>query len=385
MRKLILLAFIALTVLACQPRPKAPQIILSSAKKNLWFLSERYPFQFMRIELYENHAEGLPSLTLELKVFTDSVGSTWRENASATEIDFVRPRKGTIVLTPKLDKVGYSGRYSPDKINLPLIDVRIGKAHATMLYTDNEAEVDRVLRENNKLKLDVVWGPTPPAVSDQMFAFTKPTANDLIYDLGCGDARILIAAAVKYGARGIGYDLDQKLLDKGMAAARHEKVDHLIQLSNQNLFTADISSATIVAIYLGERNNNKLKPKLFRELRPGTQVVSHNWHMTDWLPDKSQLVQNKARIVYYWVIPANYSGVWKSANGQTQLTMRQHYQMVDVTVKSSAGEKIFEQNRAVGNTLTLPEIGKLELAGGRLIGPAGEFIREAGTEEPFAL
>ncbi|MBV6493020.1 MAG: hypothetical protein LDLANPLL_01027 [Turneriella sp.] len=378
-------ASIAIAVIACHPRPKTAQIVLENPKKSYWFLSERYPYQFMRIELHEKHTEGLPSLTLELKILTDSVGSTWRENGAATEIAFIRPQKGTIVLTPQKDTKAYVGRYKIDKIKLPVIDVRIGKEHKALLYTTDEAEVDRVLRENDKLKLDVVWGPTPTSVSDIMFAFTKPTANDTIYDLGCGDARILIRAAEKFGSRGIGYDLDQKLLDKGMAEAKKRKVDHLVTLSNQNLFTANISDATIVALYLGERNNNKLKPKLFRDLKPGTKIVSHNWHMTDWQVDNSQLTKDKTRIVYFWIMPANLSGVWQSADSTTRLTIHQQYQMVDATIFSNGGEKKFEGLRIVGTKLTIPQLDTLEFIDGKLVGKTEKFIRKEGTQEPFAM
>lgn len=111
---------------------------------------------------------------------------------------------------------------------------------------------------------------------ETMFRLTKPTAADVLFDLGCGDARILVAAARRFRTRGVGYDIDTRLLDKGRNDAQKNRVAELITLRAEDLFAADLSSATIVAIYLSDRINSKLRPKFFRELRPGTRIVSHN-------------------------------------------------------------------------------------------------------------
>lgn len=245
--------------------------------------------------------------------------------------------------------------------------------------------MDRILREKNKLKLDVVWGPTQTEVYEQMFVFTKPTKHDVLFDLGCGDGRILIAAAKKFGARGVGYDLDPQLIAKGQAAARRDGISQLIDLKTENLFAADLSSATIIALYLSDRINGKLKPKFFRELKPGTRIVSHNWHMGDWQYDARKAVANNERLVYYWVMPANFSGVWKSVDGKTELIIKQQYQMLEGTLKYGTEQKSFEQARAAGGKVTFQGIGAFELVGSRLVGAGYEFTRVDGTEEPFAL
>lgn len=235
----------------------------------------------MRIELYDRHVEGLPSLTMEFRIKAESAGATWKEHNAHVQINFLRPEKGTVSITPVTDRSRYHGRYRQDKLDLPLIEVRMGNQINILHYTESEEQMDKLLRAKNKLRLDVVWGPTQPEVYDAMFAFTRPTANDVMFDLGCGDARILTAAARRFGTTGIGYELDPKLVERGLAAAKQQNVANLITLKTENLFAADLSSATIIAIYLSDRINQKLKPKFFRELKPGTRIVSHNWHMGD--------------------------------------------------------------------------------------------------------
>ena len=224
---------------------------------------------------------------------------------------------------------------------------------------------------------------------ETMFRLTKPTAADVLFDLGCGDARILVAAARRFRTRGVGYDIDTRLLDKGRNDAQKNRVAELITLRAEDLFAADLSSATIVAIYLSDRINSKLRPKFFRELRPGTRIVSHNWHMGDWLPDARVFTQDRTRVVYYWVIPANFSGRWIENTG-TDLTIRQHYQVAEISLEGAPVGAKQQEYRVDAFRLRHPELGILELSGETLSvtkrgSPTRLFHRQPGTMEPPAI
>jgi SAM-dependent methyltransferase len=388
MRKMLLP--VALCVFAaCHPPLQKPSITLDAPKKGYWFLSEKFSYQFMRVELYDNHVEGLPSLTMEFRTKVESAGVAWKPDGEKVQITYKRPESGSVTLTPVTDRKLYRGRYQADKLSLPLIEVKLGRDRRVMYYTEDEAEMDRLLREKNKLRLDVVWGPTLPEVIETMFAFTHPTKNDVMFDLGCGDARILIAAARRFGTRGIGYDLDPKLIERGNATAKQQKVSELITLRTENLFAADLSSATIIAIYLSDRINSKLKPKFFRELKPGTQIVSHNWHMGDWQYDGRRAMEDKSRVVYYWIIPSNLSGVWETEGG-ARLTIHQHYQIAELQFDEGGKTTKAENLRIQGVKLTHPALGAFAIDGEVLTLnkpglPPKVFRRRAGTIEPFSI
>lgn len=388
MRK-FLLALAGFSFIACQPRVEKPAITLDAPKKGYWFLSEKFPYQFMRVELYDNHVEGLPSLTMEFRTKVESAGASWKAEGNAVRISYKKPESGSVTLTPVADAKLYHGRYSNDRLKLPAIEVKLGRDRKVMYYTESEEEMDRLLREKNKLRLDVVWGPTLPEVIETMFRFTQPRADDIMFDLGCGDARILIAAAKRFGTRGVGYDLDPKLIERGNAMARQQKVSELISLKTENLFAADLSSATIIAIYLSDRINSKLKPKFFRELRPGTRIVSHNWHMGDWQYDGRRAMEDKSRVVYYWMIPANFSGIWESADG-LKLTIHQHYQVAELDFEEADKTARSENLRIQGTKLPHAKLGVLEISGETLTLtkpglPPKTFRRRTGSLEPFAL
>ncbi|MFW6136861.1 MAG: SAM-dependent methyltransferase [Candidatus Aminicenantaceae bacterium] len=161
-------------------------------------------------------------------------------------------------------------------------------------------------------ELDVPYVPTPKAVVEEMLRLAEINENDILYDLGCGDGRILITAAVKYGIRGVGVDLDPKRIKESRESARKAGVEHLVEFHNKNLFETDLHEASIVTLYLLPSVNVKLRPKLLNEVKPGTQVISHDFSMKEWLEDKSIQVGDDEQIhmVYYWVVPANVTGIW---------------------------------------------------------------------------
>jgi precorrin-6B methylase 2 len=148
---------------------------------------------------------------------------------------------------------------------------------------------------------DVVYVPTPPEVVDAMLEVAGVTKNDVVYDLGCGDGRIPVAAASKYGARAVGVDIDPQRVQEANENVKKAGVDRLVTIRNEDLFTIDLSEATVVTLYLLPSLNQRLIPKFMKELKPGTRVVSHAFDMGDWKPEKELDVMG--RKVYLWTIP----------------------------------------------------------------------------------
>ena len=148
---------------------------------------------------------------------------------------------------------------------------------------------------------DVFYVPTPQPVVEAMLKMAKVTDKDVVYDLGCGDGRIPIAAAQEFGARGIGIDIDPARIAEAIENAKAAGVTSKVTFLNQDLFTADFSDATVVTLYLLPSLNEKLIPKL-KALKPGTRIVSHAFDMgEEWKPE--QTIEVDGRKVFYWTIP----------------------------------------------------------------------------------
>jgi ubiquinone/menaquinone biosynthesis C-methylase UbiE len=152
-------------------------------------------------------------------------------------------------------------------------------------------------------KLDVWYVATPHEVVDRMLDVARVRTGDVVYDLGCGDGRMVIAAAKKFGTRGVGIDLDPARIREAQANAQRAGVDKSITFKVGDLFETDLSEATVVMLYLLPEVNRRLKPKLFAELQPGARVVSHDFDMgPDWPPDRHVKFGNDN--IYMWVMPA---------------------------------------------------------------------------------
>jgi len=134
-----------------------------------------------------------------------------------------------------------------------------------------------------------------------MLKLAKVTEKDVVYDLGCGDGRIVIAAAKEFGARGVGIDIDPQRIEDSIRNAKAAGVSDRVRFIEGDLFEADIRDATVVTLFLWPSLNLKLRPKLLRELQPGTRVVSYIHDMADWKPEAIQYVNG--RPIYLWVIP----------------------------------------------------------------------------------
>jgi SAM-dependent methyltransferase len=143
---------------------------------------------------------------------------------------------------------------------------------------------------------------TPDRVVSAMLKLAGVSRSDIVYDLGCGDGRIVISAAKEYGAHGTGIDLNPDRIQEARAGARKAGVAGLVKFEVNDLFAADIHNATIVALYLLPDVNLRLRPKLLKDLRPGARVVSNSFGMGDWKPEKEQIVDGNH--IYLWTIPA---------------------------------------------------------------------------------
>ncbi len=148
---------------------------------------------------------------------------------------------------------------------------------------------------------DVIYVPTPEPVVEAMLQVANVTKNDVVYDLGCGDGRIPVTAAKKYGARGVCFDIDPERIKEANANVAKNNVGNLVKVVQGDLFEQDLSGATVITLYLLPSLNVKLMPKLMKELRPGTRIVSHAFDMGDWKPEKELDVDG--RKVYFWTIP----------------------------------------------------------------------------------
>lgn len=151
--------------------------------------------------------------------------------------------------------------------------------------------------------IDVPYVPTPDNVALRMLRLARVGRNDVVYDLGCGDGRLVIAAARRYGAYGMGIDIDPARIREAKANARAARVERRTEFLLGDLFTADLSRATVVTLYLLPRLNLRLRPRLWQQLGVGARVVSHGFDMGDeWPPDRTEMVNGTP--IHYWVITA---------------------------------------------------------------------------------
>ncbi|MBD2300859.1 cyclopropane-fatty-acyl-phospholipid synthase family protein [Nostoc sp. FACHB-190] len=147
---------------------------------------------------------------------------------------------------------------------------------------------------------DVPYVPTPQPVVDAMLQVAKVGKNDVLYDLGSGDGRIVVTAAQKYGTRGVGIDISPERIQEANANAQTAGVTDRVEFRQQDLFKTDLSQATVITLYLLPEVNLRLRPELLK-LKPGTRIVSHAFDMGDWKPQQTLQVDGKT--IYYWVVP----------------------------------------------------------------------------------
>jgi SAM-dependent methyltransferase len=216
--------------------------------------------------------------------------------------------------------------------------------------------------------LDTPYVPTPEIVVKRMLKLADVRAGETVIDLGSGDGRLVIAAALKYGARGFGVDLDPRLVERSNEAARRAGVADRVKFLRQDLFQTDFRAADVLTLYLLPDVNMALRPKILSDLRPGTRVVSHDFGMQEWRPDAQETVPapdktvgfRKESAVYLWVVPARVEGDWsleivsRDRVRTIPLALRQEFQMVSGSVKVPAKESVpVSDGRLRGDELRL--------------------------------
>ena len=183
-------------------------------------------------------------------------------------------------------------------------------ASAVVLLVALNAQAQTAPAKEEPRRPDVIFVPTPEDVVDEMLKIANVTGKDVLYDLGSGDGRIPITAAKKYGTRGVGIDIDPERIKEANENLKKAGVGDKVKFIQGDLFQQDLSQATVITLYLLPALNVKLRPTLLK-LKPGTRIVSHDFDMGDWKPDKQ--VKVGTRNVYFWTVPAggNYPKIAK--------------------------------------------------------------------------
>lgn len=224
---------------------------------------------------------------------------------------------------------------------------------------------------------------TPDGVVERMLALAGTRADDVVVDLGSGDGRIVIAAARRFGARGIGIELDRGLVELSRRNAETAQVAARVSFVQGDVLTADLSQASVVTLYLLPGLIDKLRPRFIYELRPGTRIVAHAFGMAGWKPDRTQTVriaephpgQGPESKLYLWIVPAEARGAWRGSGQEVRI--EQNYQHVEVAGAQRArlsGRDIAWESAS--GTFT----GRVE--GERI---AGEVLAPDGSRRPFVL
>lgn len=173
---------------------------------------------------------------------------------------------------------------------------------------DKDADAKTSKKEDNP-EPDVPYWPTPPKVVDKMLEMAEIKKGDIVYDLGCGDARILVAAAKKYGVKGFGFDIDPEMVKQSLENVKKNNVEDLVTIKKADIFTLDLKDANVVTLYLMPELNVRLMPQL-EKLKPGSRIVSHDWDMKGAKPKeivklraKNAMGLEREHKVYLWVVP----------------------------------------------------------------------------------
>ena len=231
--------------------------------------------------------------------------------------------------------------------------------------------------------------PTPQVVVDEMLKIGRVGPGDFVVDLGSGDGVIVLTAAQRLKAQGFGVDIDPELVKLSNNEAKKRGIADRAAFYVQDVFKADISKATVVTLYLLPGMMINLRPKILKELKPGTRVVSHDYHFDDWAPDdqftwdvpEKEAINGVPRAtVYLWIVPARIAGRWRlslatPAGEKFELTLKQQYQSIDGAV-AGAGmkEQKLTQSRLAGNDISFafPSGSDRHLFKGRISGEAME-------------
>jgi len=204
--------------------------------------------------------------------------------------------------------------------------------------------------------LDVPYVPTPEHIVEAMLKLAKPTTDDFLVDLGCGDGRIPIMAAQKYGVRGFGVDMNPVRIKEARANAVKAGVTDKVEFIEGDLFQTDFKKASVLTLYLLPLVNMALRPSIL-EMKPGTRIVSHAFHMEDWKADATE--QYEFRTVYYWVVPAKVAGRWvgTSAGAKVELDLVQKFQELSGTATIDGKSATVKAGKVTGEAIEI-EVGR---------------------------
>jgi SAM-dependent methyltransferase len=210
---------------------------------------------------------------------------------------------------------------------------------------------------------DIHYVPTPQELVEVMLDMAKVGKDDIVYDLGSGDGRLVIAAAKEYGASGIGIDIDPQRIDESRENAKKAGVEDKVRFREQDLFESDFHEATVVTLYLLNELNLRLRPQILGQLKPGTRVVSHAFMMGDWQPDEHKTIEinGQSYDAYYWVVPANMSGHWKVTDDQSSdypRSVRVDQKFQKIIVYSDDTGELLGEGKVNGATFTLGMMNK---------------------------
>ena len=231
---------------------------------------------------------------------------------------------------------------------------------------------------------------TPDEVVERMLAFSGTREDDFVMDLGSGDGRIVIAAAQKFGARGLGVEIDARLVALSRENARRAGVAGRVAFEEGDVLTADLRRATVVTIYLLPFLIDKLQPKLLQELRPGARIVTHAFAMTGWKPDRTETMriakrhpgQGDESRIFLWLVPAQVRGSWQGRDWR--LRIAQNFQEIEIEGEARGRPLAIKQAKLEGTALSFSGEG-FEFRGragtGRIVGE----LKSGGTAAPLVL
>ena len=205
------------------------------------------------------------------------------------------------------------------------------------------------------LSTDVPYVPTPQVTVDEMLRLANVGPQDFVLDLGSGDGRIVITAARKFGARGLGVDLDFHLVIQSEGNAQRAGVEDRANFLQQDLFKTDLAQATVITMYLLPSVTSKLRPRLL-ELKPGTRIVSHDFDLQDWKPDRKTYIRKN---VFLWIVPAKVAGRWQATlslppvERQLELILEQRFQEVSTHARLNGVPTQAWETRLEGERISL--------------------------------
>ena len=269
--------------------------------------------------------------------------------------------------------------------------MRVNRASAIARLTALFLAVSASAQDIEKLKTGGPYVPTPQIVVDQMLKFGAVGEEDYVIDLGSGDGVIVLTAARQYKASGMGIDIDPELVRQSNASAQKYGIADRVRFVQQDVFKADLSQATVLTLYLLPGMMLDLRSKIFNELKPGVRVVSHDYHLGQWLPDdtigfdvaeKEAITGVPRATLYKWIVPAKVAGTWqiKVAGGETyELTLKQRFQTITESSASVGNRPLRPQAVSLRGDefgFMLPEGRGVARFNGRVSGEAMEGMVE---------